>query len=203
MGASDTPGAGAAHAQALVGEALDTLARGEVDSPAGSSAALAAALAASLVAASARSMSPGNADAAVVQAKLLRERLGALAQRSSGAHRRAVELLDRAATDGAQARSPRRDQALADALLEAADVPLAICEAAADVVALAAWVAEDCSRAVRADAVVAATLAEAAVAGAAELVAVNLAVQPADARAERARACAEGAAATRRALREG
>lgn len=203
MGATDGPRGGAAHVAALLEEALAALEHGEVDSPAGSAAALTAALAAALTALAARGMSPDSAAAAAVQAKLLRDRLGALAQLTSGAHRRAVELLDRATAAGARARSPERDRALGGALLEAADVPLAICETAADVVALAAWVAEDGSRAARADAIVAATLAEAAAAGAAELVAVNLAVQPGDERAERARGCAEGAARTRRALGEG
>ena len=63
-----------------------------------------------------------------------------------------------------------RDVALGKALRDAADVPLQIAEAAADVAALAALAAREGADAVRGDAWAAAALAEAASAAAAHLV---------------------------------
>jgi len=179
---------------------LDALAAGEFDSPAGTAAALTGAFAAGLVAATARSLEASLAEGAAVQAKSLGQRLWALAGRSADAHRRAVDLLGRATQASAGSRTSARDELLAAALLAAADVALAICEAAADVVTLASWIAAEGPDAGRADVVVAATIAEAAVAGAAELVSVNLAVQPTDERTQRAHGYAQAAATSRRSL---
>jgi formiminotetrahydrofolate cyclodeaminase len=63
---------------------------------------------------------------------------------------------------------------VAAALSRAADVPLAIAEAASEVATLAALVARAGSAHLRGDAVVAAEIAEAGVRGAAELVVINL-----------------------------
>jgi formiminotetrahydrofolate cyclodeaminase len=71
--------------------------------------------------------------------------------------------------------SPSRDAEVAAALSGAADVPLAVAEAAADVAVLAALVAHEGNDRLRGDALVAAELAEAGARAAAELVAINLA----------------------------
>jgi formiminotetrahydrofolate cyclodeaminase len=187
-----------------LGDTLALLAAGELHSPAGNAAAISAAFAAALAAAAARGLDASVAEGAVAQCDSLRERLCALAEHSAPAHRRALALLDRAehATSHDDQNAGVRDHELGTALSEAADVPLAICEAAADVVALSCWIARDGPAATRADAVAAAALAEAAVASAAALVHTNLAVQPQDDRARRANACATAAAASRRALAE-
>jgi formiminotetrahydrofolate cyclodeaminase len=71
--------------------------------------------------------------------------------------------------------SPSRAAELAAALSGAADVPLAVAEAAAEVALLAALVAQEGNVRLRGDALVAAELAQAGARGAAELVAINLA----------------------------
>jgi formiminotetrahydrofolate cyclodeaminase len=64
---------------------------------------------------------------------------------------------------------------LEEALSGAADVPLAVAEAAAEVAVLAKLVAEEGNDRLRGDALVAAELAGAGARGAAQLVAINLA----------------------------
>jgi len=86
------------------------------------------------------------------------------------------------------------DYELGRAYAQAAEPPLRIAEAAADVAELAALIAAQCDPARRADAVVAGLLAAAAARAAAELVAVNLTMSANDERARRALAIAEGAA---------
>jgi formiminotetrahydrofolate cyclodeaminase len=71
--------------------------------------------------------------------------------------------------------SPARPTELKAALSDAADVPLAVAEAGAEVAVLAALVAREGNDRLRGDALVAAELAEAGARGAAELVAINLA----------------------------
>jgi len=71
--------------------------------------------------------------------------------------------------------SPSRAAEVAAALSSAADVPLAVAEAASEVALLAALVAQEGNDRLRGDALVAAELAEAGARGAAELVAINLA----------------------------
>lgn|GEM_PF-4909344 len=184
-----------------LGDALERLAAGDVDSPAGSSAALCGALAAALAAAMAGNMDADVAEGAVVQADALRARLCDLAESTGAAHRWARSLLDLAAADPAQGEeSDARNRQLQAALDEAAEVPLEICETAADVVAFASWVAGDGPEATRADAFAAACIAEAAVASAAALVEANLAVQASDDRAASARAHADASRAARRSL---
>jgi formiminotetrahydrofolate cyclodeaminase len=82
--------------------------------------------------------------------------------------------------------SAAREAEVAAALSLAADAPLAVAEAASDVATLAVLVAQAVSAPLRGDAVVAAEIAEAAVRGAAELVAINLG-DPDDARVKRAK----------------
>ena len=82
----------------------------------------------------------------------------------------------------------QRDFALGTALLRAAEVPLRIAEAAADVAELAALTAAEGSPHLRADATAAAALAEAATRAAAHLVDINLATVRGDAHSARAAA---------------
>ena len=79
----------------------------------------------------------------------------------------------------------------------AAELPLAIAEAAADVAELALLAAEEGDPRARADAVVAAALAEGAVAGAVELVERNLATRAGDERSRRATEALRAAARAR------
>jgi formiminotetrahydrofolate cyclodeaminase len=89
--------------------------------------------------------------------------------------------------------SVSRAAEVAAALSDAADVPLAMAEAAAEVAELAALVAQEGNDRLRGDAIVAAELAAAGAHGAAELVAINLAGRD-DSRVRRAQ---DLAAATR------
>ena len=91
----------------------------------------------------------------------------------------------------------QRDFALGGALLHAAEVPLRIAEAAADVAELAALAAVEGSTQLRADATAAAALAEAATRSAAHLVDVNLATVRGDRHSEQAAVLAAAAAAAR------
>jgi formiminotetrahydrofolate cyclodeaminase len=81
--------------------------------------------------------------------------------------------------------------------MTAAEVPLRIAEAAADVSELAALAAAEAKPALRPDAAAAATLAEAAVRASAHLVDVNLATVPGDRRSTQAAALATAAEAAR------
>ncbi len=137
----------------------------------------------------------GEASGVIVQADSLRARVIPLAETDAQVYGQALEAM----------RSPtgtepeRRDAEIADALSRAADVPLQIAEAAADVAALGALVAERANEAVRAEAAAGAALAEASARIAAQLVEINLAVAPADERVSKARRFADEAAASARA----
>jgi formiminotetrahydrofolate cyclodeaminase len=149
---------------------------------AGVSAAFGAALVAK---AAARSASWGEGEGIRAQAIDLRDRLLALAEWDSRAYETALTALE------------RRDEGLARALAAAADVPLALAEAAADVALLAAEAAERADGAARADAAAAAALAAGSARAASKLVAVNLATAPGDERigaAQRAVETADDAA---------
>jgi len=156
----------------------------------GVAAALAGALAAAAVASAARGSHevwPESGGAAAQAAKLQR-RLARLASSDAEAYAGALDA--RGAGDAA----------LGDALDRAAEVPLEIAEAALDVVKLAGAVAGHGEPALRADAVAAATLADAVVRAAGVLVDVNLAVRPNDERHERARALEAAASSELRPL---
>ncbi len=171
-----------------VGRLHDVLAESGPGPAGGSAAALATAMAAGLVRLVARvSHDWEDAPGIAAQAAALGERALQLADDDHHAYAHAVEQL----------RAPERDAALGRALRRAAEVPLQISEAAADVTTLAAIAARDGADTVRGDAWAAATLAEAASAAAARLVHVNLAMRPDDALCVRADAAA-GAAATAR-----
>ncbi len=154
-------------------ELLDELARGTPVPGAGPAAALVTAAAAALAAMAARySGESWNESAAAVAQADSAEALQAFltAREAVGEPRRAA-----------------RDFKLGQALDRAADVPLAIVEAACDVAQLAAHVADHCEGDVRADAAAATALAHGAARAAAHLVEVNLAAAEGDKRIARAR----------------
>ena len=147
--------------------------------PAGAVAGGLVAAAAAVTQAGARRSAPAWQDAGGVaaQAAALRTRALRLAEEDVDALRAArAALLSR--TD---------DEELARTLARAADCPLAIAAAAADVAGLAAIVAERGEADARADAAAAAALAAGAATAAVHLVEVNLATLPDDDRLARAR----------------
>jgi len=164
-----------------VAELLDQVSSPEPMPGAGYCAALALEMAAGLVTMAARVSRAewGEARGAAAQASTLRDRVAPLAERNVEAYRDAVALLTAAESKG-------RDEELRDALARAAGVPLEIAEIAVDVASLAAVVAERGDQALRADAVSAALLAEAAARAAATLVEVNLGTTTSDERVTRA-----------------
>ncbi|MEX0673267.1 MAG: cyclodeaminase/cyclohydrolase family protein [Gaiellaceae bacterium] len=166
-------------------ELLDRLAADEPVPGSGSAAALVLAMAASLVAKAARRSSEWpEAGGAAAQALSLRKRAVELAGEDARAYAEALERLGR--REGA-------DHLLAGALEQAADVPLRIARAGADVAALAAEVCERCDQAVRADVIGAATLAAGAAQAAARLIETNLGTAEDDPRLLEANAHAEAA----------
>jgi methenyltetrahydrofolate cyclohydrolase len=174
----------------LARELAEAISSGEAVPGSGWVAGISAALAAALVAKTAtRSEGWSDSAGARAQAIELRDRLLALAQQDALAYDRALISLE------------RRDSGLARALAKAAEVPLAIGEAAADAALLAAEAAERADGAARADAAAAACLAAGAAQAARRLVEVNLATAADDARLTGARRAGEAAAeAAQRAL---
>jgi methenyltetrahydrofolate cyclohydrolase len=149
---------------------LDRIASAESAPAGGSVAAVAVAMAAGLVAMAARLAHEWpKASEVVDRAEALRSRMATLALADEDAYAKVTEAM-RLPPD-----SPSRVAELEAALSGAADVPLAVAEAAAEVAELAALVAQEGNERLRGDALVAAELAEAGARGAAELVAINLA----------------------------
>jgi methenyltetrahydrofolate cyclohydrolase len=153
-------------------------------------AALATASAAELLASIARASTKNwpEARGVAAQAESLRDRATPLAGLSAEAYERALQ------TEGG-------DDELGRAYAQAAEPPLRIAEAAADVTYLAALVAECGDPARRADAVTAGLVAAGCARAAAELVAVNLTVSTNDERVRWANILAEEAARTAEAAR--
>jgi formiminotetrahydrofolate cyclodeaminase len=193
-----------------VRDVLEDVSRQQIATAAGSASALTAAFAAALVSMVARAARRSWPDSggAIAAAESLRVRLCVLAASDAKAYQRARELLQRGGADrehhGAgvapairRLNATERGAELAGALDEAAAVPLAIAEAAAELAALAAWTAESGGADHRADAVVATVLAEAAARGCAHLVQINLGVHPDNQVGTRARAAATAAMASR------
>ncbi len=170
----------------------DVLAQVAAERPApggGSSAAWACALAAGLV-----EMAAAFADGrAGVRAAALRAEGLALAERDLASYAPVLEAQRLPADD------PRRPGRVASALGEAAEVPLAVCAAAAEVAELAAQLSRDGAPALRGDAATGALLAEASCRAAAQLVELNLAGLPDDPRPGQARAHAATAWSAREA----
>jgi formiminotetrahydrofolate cyclodeaminase len=149
---------------------LDRIASAEPAPAGGSVAAVAVAMAAGLVAMAARLAHEWpKASEVVERAEALRSRMATLALADEDAYAKVTEAM-RLPPD-----SPSRAADLAAALSGAADVPLAVAEAAAEVAVLAALVAQEGNERLRGDALIAAELAGAGARGAAELVAINLA----------------------------
>ncbi len=156
--------------QEPVEQFLDRIASAEPEPAGGSVAAVAVAMAAGLVAMAARLAHEWpQAGEVVERAEALRSTMATLALADADAYAKVVEALRLPLS------SPSRGSELAAALSGAADVPLAVAEAAAEVALLAALVAQEGNDRLRGDAVIAAELAEAGARGAAELVAINLA----------------------------
>lgn len=168
-----------------IDDLLDAIASRQPAPAGGSTAAFVGAMAAALCAKVARISGDGGA---LAQAEALKRRLAALAPEDAAAFAAALEQL----------REHRGDFDLGRALAQAADIPLQIAEACADVADLAAALAESGKADLQPDARTAAVLAAAATRSAALLVEANLGATPADKRVGRARALAEGAAAAAR-----
>ena len=155
----------------------------------GSIAAIVTAFAASLTAMAARFATEQWEDApgAVAQAETLRARVLPLAEEDARAYESFL-LARRMSKDF----DPQvRDAAIGEALSRAADVPLAIAEAALDVASLAAELVERGNPNIRGDAATAVLLSEAAVRATANLVEINLGTRDGDERIERARGLVE------------
>ena len=176
----------------------------------GPAAALTAAAAAALVAKVARASRPTwiEAGGAIAHAEALRMQTQALIDRDAAAYHEASAALahdERSARRGVASPAGTaavpvgdRERILDEALLHAADLALAIADAAGQIAQLAADVARYCPKAMRPDAQTAVALAEAAACASARLVAVNRKLAEDDPR----RASAAEAAQAARAARE-
>jgi formiminotetrahydrofolate cyclodeaminase len=161
---------------------------------AGTAAAAVAAMSAAIIVMVGRGSPDWAAGAGVAaQARTLRSRLAELGAQDVEAFARVLEFL----SEAGELSREQRDFQLGRRLMTAAEVPLRIAEAAADVSELAALAATEGKPALRPDAAAAATLAEAAVRASAHLVDINLATVPGDRRSTQAAALAAAAEAAR------
>jgi methenyltetrahydrofolate cyclohydrolase len=193
--AGDTPD----YLELPVGRFLDLLASGESAPGGGSAIAVSVALAASLSSMAARLSTKHLADATglVERAEGLRERVAPLARADAVAYGR-VLVAQRARE------APYREGDVRAALSDAADVPLAVAEAGAEVASIAARLACDGNPNLEGDALCAVLLADAGVRAAVRLVEINLSGEPGeDGRLERARELVETAASARRSAEGG
>ena len=156
-----------------LGGFLDSVASGEPAPSGGGAAAVAVALAAGLSGMSARLSADHLPDAAGLaeRADHLRQRVALLAQEDASAYGRVLAAYR--APDGGDP-EVRRER-IQTALSGAADVPLAIAEAGAEVAEIAARLAREGNPNLMGDAVAAALLAEAGVRAAEVLVRINTA----------------------------
>ncbi|HET7857075.1 MAG TPA: cyclodeaminase/cyclohydrolase family protein [Gaiellaceae bacterium] len=178
---------------------LDTLAGAGPAPAGGSAAAITVAMAAGIVGMVARASKEHweEAGGVVGQAETLRARVAPLAQADAEAFVGALTALR--SRDELEERY--RDQKLREALERAAEIPLRIAEAGCDLACLAALLVENGNPEVRADAAVAAVLAEGGTRAGAKLVAVNLSALEGDPRIRHADSLVEIAGdAARRAL---
>jgi methenyltetrahydrofolate cyclohydrolase len=193
--AGDTPD----YLELPVGRFLDLLASGESAPGGGSAIAVSVALAASLSSMAARLSTKHLADATglVERAEGLRERVAPLARADAVAYGR-VLVAQRARE------APYREGDVRAALSDAADVPLAVAEAGAEVASISARLASDGNPNLEGDALCAVLLADAGVRAAVRLVEINLSGEPGeDGRLERARELVETAASARRSAEGG
>lgn len=157
----------------------------ELPGGAGPAAALTAAAAAALTAKVARDSRQSwiEAGGAIAHAEALRMQTQALIDRDAAAYDEASAVLARdersarrgVASPAGTAAVPigDRERMVDQALIQAADLALAIADAASEIAELAAHVAHCCAKAMRPDALTAVALAEAAACASARLVAVN------------------------------
>jgi formiminotetrahydrofolate cyclodeaminase len=173
-------------------EFLDDVAAAGRTPGGGSVAALVTALAAALLAKIARTSTAWPESRGIAaQAESLRDRAAPLAQADAEEYEAALQARE---DEGGGEAGERRDFALGRAYARAAEPPLQIVRAAADVAELAVVVARNGDPAFHADAVTAALLAAAAASSAAELVGVNLTASARDERVREAERLAESAA---------
>lgn len=175
-------------------EFLDQVAAREPAPGGGAVAAVAVAMAAGLAAMAAR-FSAGHleqAEAVAGQAETLRARVAPLGDSDAESYRKVLEAFALPREAGAEAGELRR-QTIRQALEGAAEVPLKVAEAGAEVAEIAATLAEGGNPNLRGDAITAGLLAAAGVRSAAGLVAIN--VGDRDQRALRAARLAETATA--------
>jgi formiminotetrahydrofolate cyclodeaminase len=153
-----------------LGRFLDLTASREPAPAGGSAAAVAVALAAALTGMVARFSTDGLAEASTLAARAdsLREEASGLARADAAAYGR---VLDARRVSGAP---DLRRKDIEEALSDAADVPLAVAEAGAEVAGLAARLAEGGNPNLRGDAACAVLLAEAGTAAAATLAEINV-----------------------------
>lgn len=174
---------------------LESLASDDPAPASGSAAALVVAMAAALVLKVTRASEDWpDRPAVIAQADRLLRRTMPLAQSDAEAYEEALAVL-RLPDELEQ---EVRNMAIGQVFARAAEIPLVIAEAGADVACLAEVAAERGTADRRGDAVAAALLAGAATRAAANLVALNLVVSPQDERVLRARAVAEVAEAAAR-----
>jgi formiminotetrahydrofolate cyclodeaminase len=180
---------------------LDELATSARSPGSGAIAALAASFAGGIVEFAASSWAEGENAAA--RARVLRHRVAELAQENAEAFRAARASLQEMP---GELEDVERDVVLGVTLSRAAEVPLAISEAACEIASLGALVAQNGDPSNRPDAVAATLLAGAAAVATANLVSVNLLVRPGDERdvhaEELIRVAAEALAGALRTTRE-
>lgn len=176
---------------------LDAIAAPSPAPGAGAVAGLVTAMGAGLIASAARrSTDWPEARGISAQAQALRCRVERLAEANERAYLEALAMLQMATTSGGS-----RDEAIGKALETAAELPLAIAEAAYDVALLGAEAAEHATPGGAQDGAAASVLAAAAARAAAGLVATNLVSAPGDDRVVRAQRLADAAtAAAKRAV---
>lgn len=172
-----------ASLHALVGQLEGTAGWPE----AGGLAGLVTALVAELLASLARDATDtwDDAGGASAQASALRQRSIRLGRENAEAYAAARTALVAVSQHGVG--DALDDARLGSLLTRAAEVPLAICETAADAATLAALVAQRVAPEARANAACAAVLGAGAVTAAAHLVEINLSMRPNDQRVSRAR----------------
>jgi formiminotetrahydrofolate cyclodeaminase len=191
-------------------EVLDALASPhELPGGGGPAAALAAAAAAALTAKVARASRQSwiEAGGAIAHAEALRMQAQALIDRDAQAYHEASAALahdERSARRGVAAPAGTeplpvddRERIVGEAMIQAADLALAIAAAASEIAELAAEVARECPKAMRPDALTAVALAEAATCASARLVAVNRRLADDDPRRAAAAQAAQAAQGTR------
>jgi formiminotetrahydrofolate cyclodeaminase len=179
-----------------VGRFLDLVASGESAPGGGSAAAVSVALAAGLSSMAARLSTEQLTDAAtlVQRTENLRARVAPLARADAAAYGLVLAAQRTPNTDD-------RDGRVRSALSEAADVPLAVAEAGAEVAVIAARLASDGNPNLKGDAICALMLADAGVRASARLVEINLSDgRIEDGRLGRARQLVEAASSARRSV---